>query len=100
MYTDPKRVRSDIPGTVEGNFIFVNHDAFNPGPSKVEDLKSRCCLGPVDDVEVKEKSARALNNFLPPVRQRRAHFAAQCDYIEQMIYEGTLKTQEIAQELL
>src|SRR6266849_5888968 len=27
MYTDPKRVRADIPGTVEGNPVFVYHDA-------------------------------------------------------------------------
>ena len=26
----PKRVRADIPGTVEGNPVFVYHDAFNP----------------------------------------------------------------------
>src|SRR6202035_2952631 len=29
MYTDPKRVRADIPGTVEGNPVFIYHDAFN-----------------------------------------------------------------------
>ena len=27
MYTDPKRVRADIPGTVEGNPVFMYHDA-------------------------------------------------------------------------
>ena len=26
----PKRVRADIPGTVEGNPVFIYHDAFNP----------------------------------------------------------------------
>src|SRR5207237_1574434 len=30
MYTDPKRVRPDIPGTVEGNPVFLYQDAFNP----------------------------------------------------------------------
>ncbi|MGH9384330.1 MAG: tryptophan--tRNA ligase, partial [Vicinamibacterales bacterium] len=30
MYTDPKRIRADIPGTVEGNPVFLYHDAFNP----------------------------------------------------------------------
>ena len=34
MYTDPKRVRADIPGTVEGNPVFVYHDAFNPDTRK------------------------------------------------------------------
>ena len=41
MYTDPKRVRADIPGTVEGNPVFMYHDAFNPDADEVEDLKSR-----------------------------------------------------------
>lgn len=30
MYTDPNRIRADIPGKVEGNPVFVYHDAFNP----------------------------------------------------------------------
>src|SRR5439155_7439096 len=41
MYTDPKRVRADIPGTVEGNPVFTYHDAFNPDTGEVEDLKAR-----------------------------------------------------------
>ena len=39
MYTDPKRVRADIPGTVEGNPVFVYHDAFNRNQEEVDDLK-------------------------------------------------------------
>jgi len=49
---------------------------------------------------VKDKLARALKAFLAPIRQRRAHFAAQSGYIEQVIYEGTLKTQALANETL
>src|SRR5690606_38047279 len=30
MYTDPNRVRADVPGRVEGNPVFIYHDAFNP----------------------------------------------------------------------
>jgi len=30
MYTDPARIRADIPGNVEGNPVFTYHDAFNP----------------------------------------------------------------------
>ncbi len=39
MYTDPKRVRADVPGTVEGNPVFLYHDAFNANTDEVEDLK-------------------------------------------------------------
>ena len=45
MYTDPKRVRADIPGTVEGNPVFIYHDAFNPDAAEVEDLKARYRAG-------------------------------------------------------
>src|SRR5262245_50015889 len=45
MYTDPKRVRADIPGTVEGNPVFIYHDAFNPNTEEVDDLKERYRIG-------------------------------------------------------
>jgi tryptophanyl-tRNA synthetase len=47
MYTDPKRVRADIPGTVEGNPVFMYHDAFNPNRGEVDDLKARYRAGKV-----------------------------------------------------
>ena len=72
MYTDPKRVRADIPGTVEGNPVFVYHDVFNPDVAEVDDLKARYRAGTVGDVEVKTKLAAALNAVLEPMRERRA----------------------------
>src|SRR4029453_14831329 len=76
MYTDPKRIRADIPGTVEGNPVFTYHDAFNPDKAEVEDLKARYRTGKVGDVEVKMKLARALNAHLEQMRARRAAFSA------------------------
>src|SRR5262249_24112310 len=49
MYTDPKRVRADIPGTVEGNPVFIYHDAFNADKGEVDDLKARYRAGKVGD---------------------------------------------------
>lgn len=76
MYTDPKRLRATDPGTVEGNPVFVYHDAFNPSYAEVDDLKERYRQGRVGDVEVKEKLARAINAFLEPIREKRAYFLA------------------------
>jgi tryptophanyl-tRNA synthetase len=64
MYTDPKRLRATDPGTVEGNPVFIYHDAFNPSKAEVDDLKERYRVGKVGDVEVKQKLAVAINNFL------------------------------------
>ena len=100
MYTDPNRVRADIPGTVEGHPVFLYHDAFNPDVDEVSDLKDRYRKGAVGDVEVKDKLSRAINAFLEPIRERRAHFAAQSGLVEQVIYEGTLKVQHLSDETL
>ena len=100
MYTDPNRIRADIPGQVRGNPVFIYHDVFNPNKAEVEDLKERYRKGRVGDVEVKEKLARALNNFLDPIRERRAAIEAQSGLVDEVIYEGTLRTRQVAQETL
>lgn len=100
MYTDPKRVSADVPGTVEGNPVFIYHGLFNSDQTEVEELKVRYRQGKVGDVEVKEKLAIALNAFLEPIRERRAYFASQPALVEKIIYEGTLYTQEIAGEVI
>ena len=96
MFTDPNRISADVPGTVEGNPVFIYHDFFNPNTAEVEDLKNRYRAGRVGDVEVKEKLFVALENFLEPTRERRAHYEAQTGYVDELIYEGTLRTREEA----
>jgi tryptophanyl-tRNA synthetase len=96
MYTDPKRVRADIPGTVEGNPVFIYHDAFNPNKEEVEDLKARYRAGKVGDVEVKTKLANALNAHLAPIRERRAALLARPDRLREILHEGSKRAQKIA----
>lgn len=100
MYTDPNRVHADIPGNVEGNPVFDYHNHFNPDKVEVEELKERYRAGRVGDVEVKEKLTIAINNFLAPIRQRREEIEADSGFVEQVIYEGTLRTNKIAEETL
>ncbi|HEY2703687.1 MAG TPA: tryptophan--tRNA ligase [Candidatus Dormibacteraeota bacterium] len=94
MYTDPARIRADIPGTVEGNPVFIYHDAFNPDRAEVDDLKRRYREGNVTDVEVKERLSEAINAFLAPMRERRAAYEADRGYVETLIVEGTERTRE------
>src|SRR6188768_1407056 len=97
MYTDPKRVRADIPGTVEGNPVFMYHDAFNPDTAEVEDLKDRYRAGKVGDVEVKTKLAMAMNATLAPMRERRREIMERPDRVKEILVEGSRKARGIAQ---
>jgi tryptophanyl-tRNA synthetase len=89
MYTDPTRLRATDPGHVEGNPVFLYHDAFNPDREEVADLKDRYRRGAVGDVEVKQKLAAALNTFLDPIRERRARYAADMGLVRDILAEGT-----------
>lgn len=100
MFTDPNRVRADIPGKVEGNPVFIYHDAFNPNTEEVEAFKVRYREGMVGDVEVKRSLVAALNNFLAPMRERRAKYEAQPDLIEEILIRGNEKMLLEAQETL
>src|SRR5256885_2007024 len=89
MYTDPNRVRADIPGTVEGNPLFVYHDTFNPDKAEVDDLKARYREGKVSDVEVKRSLLVALERFLTPIRERRAEIAARPKVVDEILAAGS-----------
>ncbi len=98
MYTDPNRVRADIPGRVEGNPVFIYHDVFNPNREQIDDFKARYREGRIGDVEVKTALAKALNDFLDPIRERRAYFEAQTGLVERVLYEGTVRTSQEAEK--
>jgi tryptophanyl-tRNA synthetase len=100
MYTDPQRIRSDIPGTVEGNPIFVYHRLFNSDMAEVQDLEARYLAGKVGDVEVKDKLARALNRFLDPFRERRRSFQNRKESVRDILSEGSRKARAVAREHL
>ena len=93
MYTDPKRLRATDPGTVEGNPVFIYHDAFNPDRAEVDELKERYRAGNVGDVEVKKKLAKAINAFLEPIRERRAYFLAHPTIPQDVLASGIRRMQ-------
>ncbi len=100
MYTDPKRTRADIPGTVEGNPVFMYHDAFNLDTAEVNDLKARYRSGTVGDVEVKNKLASAINLMLEPIREKRQKLIAKPSQLTEIAVEGSRKARQVAKETI
>jgi len=87
MFTDPKRIRPDIPGDTEDNPVFIYHRAFNTDQEELNDLTERYQQGKVGDTEVKKKLAKVLNDFLDPIRERRQKFER--TDIRDFVVEGT-----------
>jgi len=100
MYTDPKRLHATDPGTVEGNPVFIYHDAFNPNKAEVDDLKERYRAGKVGDVEVKQKLFLALNTFLTPIREKRRYYESRMDEVLEILHSGNQAVRQEAQVTL
>lgn len=128
MYTDPKRIHPDDPGTVEGNPVFIYLDAFgSTSPSilkssglkgspqveqevnkyeqssirrQIDEYKELYRKGQVGDIEVKKFLVQVLNNFLDPIRKRRAEYEKQPELVDRILREGTEKAREEAKKTL
>ncbi len=100
MYTDPTRIHATDPGHVEGNPVFMYHDAFNPDLAEVQDLKDRYRTGKVGDVEVKQKLARTLNAFLEPIRERRRYYEERPELVREALAAGTGYAKKVAERTM
>lgn len=99
-YTDPNRIHPTDPGRIEGNPVFIYHDAFNPNKEEVEDLKNRYRQGKVGDIEVKEKLFIALNGFLSPIREKRSYYEQRPKVVREILQEGTKRAREVVQRTM
>ncbi len=101
MYTDPNRIHATDPGQVEGNPVFIYHDAFNDNVDEVDDLKKRYKNGKVGDVEVKEKLFQALEKFFEPIRQRREKVNSRTDQeLMDELFESTKRVKKVAENTM
>ena len=100
MYTDPNRIRADVPGEVQGNPLFIYHDAFNPDGDEVQEFKRRYRAGTVGDVEVKKRLAEVLNDVLAPIRARRLELEPGVEDIKEMLIAHTARARKKTREVL
>lgn len=100
MYTDPNRVHADTPGTVEGNPVFDYHRIFNADQAEVDALAARYEAGRVGDGEVKDRLLAAMTAYMEPLWARRATYERQPELLDEVLWEGTLAMQRLAQQTM
>ena len=104
MYTDPEHVNLNDPGHVEGNAVFTYLDAFStdedfanflPEYQNLDELKDHYRRGGLGDMKCKKFLNQVLNQFLEPMRARRAEFEKDIPEIYNILKKGTEQAREV-----
>jgi tryptophanyl-tRNA synthetase len=100
MFTDPAHGRAADPGTVEGNVVFAYLDAFDPRMEEVAELKAHYRRGGLGDVTLKRRLVDVLEQVVAPIRARRALFAQDKSFLEQIVATGTERARGVTLSVL
>lgn len=100
MYTDPLHLKVSDPGRVEGNTVFMYLDVFDKRSEEVELLKEHYRRGGLGDVVLKKRLIEVIEEFLTPIRNKRALLVEDKEYVQTIIRQGTEKAQEVAKRTM
>lgn len=100
MYTDPNHIHVEDPGQVEGNTVFTYLDVFDPDKDTVAQLKEDYQKGGLGDVKIKRYLNKVLEAELSPIRERRQKYAENLDAVYDMLYQGSQKANQVADQTL
>ncbi|GHN15576.1 MULTISPECIES: tryptophan--tRNA ligase [Lactobacillus] len=100
MYTDPNHIHVEDPGQVEGNTVFTYLDVFDPDKDTIAQLKEDYQKGGLGDVKIKRYLNKVLEAELAPIRERRQKYAENLDAVYDMLYQGSQKANQVADQTL
>ena len=109
MYTDPTHLKVSDPGHLEGNTVFQYLDAFCcdedfekylPEYKNLDELKEHYTRGGLGDVKVKKFLFNVLNEFLTPIREKRAYYEQHPEEVVEILRAGTADAVATAEKTL
>ena len=109
MFTDPDHLRVEDPGKIEGNTVFAYLDAFVqpdsfekywPEYKNLDEVKAHYQKGGLGDVKVKKFLFAVLNEFLTPIREKRAYYEAHPEEVIAAVKAGTEEARRVAEQTL
>jgi len=109
MYTDPKHLKVEDKGNVEENVVFTYLDVFAsdehfekylPEYKNLEELKNHYRSSGLGDVKVKKFLYEVLEEFLTPIREKRAYYEEHLDLVYKILKDGSKKAREVARDTL
>ena len=98
-FTDPERVRREIPGRPEVCNVYSLHKIFS-GEEATKPVYSECTTAQRGCVDCKRHLADSINEYLKDFRARREDIKARPGYVQEVLHEGGKKARAIAVETM
>jgi tryptophanyl-tRNA synthetase len=98
MVTDPARRYRHDPGHPEVCNVFALHGFFSP--DEVDQIEADCRSAAIGCVDCKKKFAKNLSDYFAPFRERRAQYAADPDYVWDVLADGARRAAVIADKVM
>ena len=98
MYTDPEHLQIEDPGHVEGNVVFTYLDAFStpehfakflPEYANLDEMKDHYRRGGLGDGTCKKFLFNIMEDFLQPIRERRAKYEQDIPGVYEILRKGS-----------
>ena len=99
MVTDPARIKRTDPGNPDVCNVYTMHKIFSP-EADIEMVNVECRRAGIGCVDCKRLLAKNLNNHLEPFRARRAEFASNSDYVQDVLNDGAKRACVIAEKTM
>ena len=98
-FTDPQRVRRDIPGRPEVCNVYSLHKIFSP-PGDVPTVYDECTSAQRGCVDCKRHLAASINSYLEPFRERRRDYESRPGFVDEVLEDGAKKARVIARQTI
>ena len=109
MYTDPTHLKVSDPGHLEGNAVFTYLDAFCkdehfqkywPEYQNLQELKDHYQRGGLGDMKCKMFLLKIMQEFLEPIRQRRAEWEQRLPEVRAILERGTAEARLVGEQTM
>ncbi len=92
--TDPQKIYKGDQGHPEVCTVFAYQRKFNP--DRVQEIKQDCTKGILGCVDCKKEAAKAISEFLLPIREKRRQYERNRDSVLEILEAGASKAREVA----
>jgi tryptophanyl-tRNA synthetase len=98
-FTDPQRVRRDIPGRPDVCNVYSLHKIFSSSDD-VSTVYEECTTAQRGCVDCKRHLAASINSYLEPFRERRRDYESRPTFVEEVLEDGANKARVIARQTI